>query len=529
MTTVLLLISSVILLCVLLNKVSNRLGIPMLLFFLALGMVFGSDGLIKLQFDDYLVAENFSSVAMVFIMFYGGFGIKWRAAKPVVIKAALLSSLGTVATAGFVGLFCMLVLKMPTLESFLIGSVISSTDAASVFSILRSKKLNLKHNTASLLEMESGSNDPFAYMLMVLVLTIMGGQASGGKVAYLLFSQVIFGVLCGVVIAIGALFAIKKLKFNSGGFDIIFIIAVALLSYAIPGFIGGNGFLSAYITGIILGNRPMSNKRELVNFFDVATSLMQMLLFFILGLLSFPSQLPEVVLPALFIALFLTFVARPLAVFGILTPFGSSSKTQMLVSWAGMRGAASIVFAIMAVTDSTAKENDIFHIVFFIVLFSILFQGSLLPFVSKKLNMIDDSVDVMKTFNDYTDEVPVQSLKFKMHSGHEWEGKMIKDIALPSDLIFLLITRNNERIVPNGFTVLQADDTVIISGESADGTENIRLYEKAVISGDELDNKPIREISDDGMLIALIKRNGGIIIPKGETVLLDGDVLVIME
>lgn len=525
MVAILLLISAIILLCVLLNKVSSKLGIPMLLFFMALGMIFG----LKFEFNDYTVTENISTIAMVFIMFYGGFGTKWSVAKPVAKKAILLSSLGTVLTAGFVGFFCHFVIKMPLLESFLIGSVISSTDAASVFSILRSRKLNLKYNTASLLEVESGSNDPFAYMLTVIVLTIMGGTIKIGGFVYLLFSQVIFGVVCGVGIALIALHIIKRLKFNSGGFDIIFIIAVAILSYAVPSMIGGNGFLSAYITGIILGNKHIPYKQELVNFFDVATGLMQMVLFFILGLLSTPKELIAVAIPALIIALFLTFVARPLAVGAILTPFRCSPKMQMLVSWAGMRGAASIVFAILAVINPASLAWDIFHMVFFIVLFSILIQGSLLPLVSKKLGMIDDNADVMKTFTDYIDEVPIQSLKFVMPSGHPWENKKIKEIVLPPDSIFIMVIKGEKRVVPSGDTVLQAGDTVIMGGESADGTENIHLYEKLIENGDEWYNKHIRDISTEDMFIVMIKRKDKVVIPRGNTVLRENDILVMMD
>ena len=529
MTSTLLLVAAIILLCVLLNKVSSRLGVPMLLFFIVLGMLFGSDGIIKIAFDNYSAAEHISSIAMVFIMFYGGFGTKWSAARPVAAKAVLLSSLGTFLTAGLVGVFCHFAMKIPLLESFLIGSVISSTDAASVFSILRSKRLNLKYNTASLLEVESGSNDPFSYMLTVIMLALMGGDVTAGKFIYLLFSQVVFGAVCGVAIAFAALAVIRKFRFNSGGFDVIFIVAVAILSYAVPLCIGGNGFLSAYISGIILGNSRIPNKQELVSFFDVATGLMQMLLFFMLGLLSFPSQLPDVALTALAIAVFLTFVARPVAVFAILTPFGSKIRKQLLVSWAGMRGAASIVFAIMTVINPAVTDNDIFHIVFFIVLFSILLQGSLLPFVSKKLGMIAKDADVMKTFTDYADEVPVQFLKFTIPENHPWAGKLIKDITLPPDSLFLLITNGDERIIPNGLTPLSAGDTVIMSGESADGAEDIKLYERAVKKDGKWEGKPIRDISSDGMFIVMVKRDGGVVIPNGDTVLLENDILVMID
>ncbi len=529
MTEVLLMISFIIVLCVVLSKISSRVGVPVLLFFIVLGMVFGSDGLIKIPFDNYALAENISTIAMVFIMFYGGFGTKWSAARPVAVKSLMLSSLGTVLTAGLTGVFCHFVLKIGLLESFLIGSVISSTDAASVFSILRSKKLNLRDNTASLLEVESGSNDPFAYMLTVIVLGLMNGNVSGPKLIYMLFAQVAYGAAAGIIVAMLALLFFKYSKGSSENVEAIFILAAALVAYAAPTLIGGNGYLSAYITGIILGNRRIPNKSALVNFYDSTTGLMQMLLFFMLGLLSFPSQLPSVALTGLLIALFLTFVARPLAVFAILTPFKAKLRQSLLVSWCGMRGAASIVFAILAVIDRATLDKDIFHIVFFIVLFSILIQGTLLPTLSKKLNMIDEEGDVMKTFTDYSDEVPVQFMKFTLPQSHKWVGRTVSNVTLPPDSIFVLLLRGDRRIVPDGQTVLNAGDVLVLSGKAAEKADSAALYEREIVDSDEWNGQQLKDIHTEGLLIIMVKRREEIIIPRGNTVIKNGDVLVMMD
>ena len=467
MVYALLVTATVILACVVFNKISSRLGIPMLLAFILLGMFFGSDGLVKIPFDNYSFAEKICSVALIFIMFYGGFGTNWSEARPVAVKAALLSSLGTVATAGLVGLFCWQVLKIALLESFLIGAVISSTDAASVFSILRSKRLNLRYNTASLLEVESGSNDPFSYMLTVIVLSLIGGE-SGGSFVYMVFAQIVYGAVFGIGIAVLALLFMKKFRFSSPGFDAVFVIAVAILSYAAPALLGGNGYLSVYITGIILGNRKIPNKLSLVHFFDGTTSLMHMLLFFLLGLLAFPSQLPGAALTALAIALFLTFVARPVAVFAILSPFKSSLRQMTLVSWAGMRGAASIVFAIMAVINPASIDNDIFHIVFFIVLFSILLQGSLIPVLARKLGMTDADADVMKTFTDYVDEVPVQFLQFTITPEHPWANQPVSSITLPPESLLVLLLRGEEKY--NGNLLFPGDKLILSDAPAAKST-----------------------------------------------------------
>lgn len=525
-----LMVSAVIIFaCVIFNKVSRKLGIPTLLAFILLGMFFGSDGIVKVHFDNYYFAEQICSVALIFIMFYGGAGTRIQEAKNVGIKAMLLSSLGTVLTAGLVGAFCYFALNIGLLESFLIGSVISSTDAASVFSILRSKKLSLKYKTASMLELESGSNDPFSYMLTVIFLTLMSGDISGGKIAYMIFAQVVFGVLFGVLLAYASLWFFKHYHFKTSGMDSIFVVSVALVSYAAPALIGGNGYLSAYICGIILGNKEIKNKRNIIHFFDGVTGFMQMLLFFLLGLLSFPSQFHKVALPAATIALFLTFVARPLAVGMILTPFKCSMRQQVLVSWSGLRGAASIVFAIMTVVHPAVMHNDIFHIVFFIVLFSILVQGSLLPFVAKKLDMIDTHGDVMKTFTDYSYELPVGFVEFDMPAEHAWVDKTIQELNFPRNLIVVLIIRGEEKIIPKGKTYILAGDKVILCGRAGDSVEGVSLSEIEITKADEVCNKEIKDISKEDEIIVMIKRGKRLIIPHGNTKIVENDIIVVSK
>lgn len=522
-------VAIVIFACIVFNRVSNKFGIPMLLVFIVLGMFFGSDGIVKISFDDYIIAEQICTIALIFIMFYGGFGSKWSQAKPIAVRALCLSSFGTTITAGLVALFCYYFLGVDFLESFLIGAVISSTDAASVFSILRINRLNLKYNTASLLEMESGSNDPFSYMLTMVVLSAMSGNVSIDTFTILLFKQVFLGIIFGIGIALLAHIFINNFKFSVEGFDTIFIVAVAIISYSLPSFIGGNGYLSVYLTGLVLGNMKFKNKKSLVHFFDATTGLMQMVLFFLLGLLSFPSQLPKVAIPAICIFLFLTFVARPIAVFSILAPFKCKLKQIFIVSWSGMRGAASIVFAIMAVTSPNITDNDIFHIVFFIVLLSILFQGTLIPYVAKFLNMVDDEIDVMRTFTDYVEEVPIESIQFNLSKNHDWIGKEIKEIILPPDSVLALVIRNKEKIVPKGSLVLFENDTLILVGIAADKKNEIELYEKTINKVDDWVDKKIADIKKEDKLIIMIKRGDKVLIPRGDTLLIDKDVVVIND
>lgn len=530
MTSYILLVAAVILLCLSLNKMSNKLGIPMLLAYILLGMMFGTDGILKIPFDNFTIAEQICTVSLIFIMFYGGFGTNWKQAKPVAGKAVLLSTVGVILTAVTTGAFCHFILRMDFWESMLIGSVISSTDAASVFSILRSKRLNLKNNTASMLEVESGSNDPCSYMLTVIILTIMSGELSGSSLVVMIFSQIIFGILVGVVVALAAAFILKKVNFATDGFDTIFVFSMALVSYAGASMINGNGYLAAYIAGIILGNTPLHHKKSLVHFFDGITGLMQMLIFFLLGLLAYPSQLPKILPIALAIAVFLTFVARPVSVFAILMPFRCPVKQQLLVSWAGLRGAASIVFAIMATVSPAYTKNDLFHIVIFIVLFSISIQGTLLGLVAKKLDMIDENGNVMKTFSDYSDEMPVEFVKISIKAGHPWENRRIKDLTSLPDLLLVLILRGDERIIPNGNTVVLAGDKIVLSALSPEENLGICLTEIPIEKDSKWIGKPLSRIKlGEEKLVLVLKRNEKVVIPNGNTVIRENDVLVISQ
>lgn len=528
MSLYLLLAAVAVIACVFFNKLSKKLGIPVLFAFILLGMIFGSEGLFKISFDNYAFTQNICSVALVCIMFYGGFGTKWSEAKPVAFKAVLLSSVGVLFTAGITGLFCRFVLRTTLLEGLLLGAVISSTDAASVFAVLRSKRLNLRYNTASLLEIESGSNDPCAYMLMIILLSLMNGGGSAGRIAYMIFAQFIYGALFGVATALSAMWVVRKFDFATAGFDAVFVLAVAIFAYAAPAAIGGNGYLSVYLVGIIMGNSEINNKKALVHFFDGVTGLMQMLLFFLLGLLVTPSRLAAVAWPAFEVFLFLTLVARPAAVCGILGPFRSNIRQQLLVSWAGLRGAASIVFAITVALAMNRTDSDLFNIVFLTVLFSILIQGALLPFLSRTFDMLDENEDVMKTFTDYVDEVPVRFIEFTIPPLHPWAGKSLSAILLPPDTILVLIQRGEEKIVPSGATDLRAGDILVLSAKAPCRFFGTQLYEKHISAGDAWENKPILEIiKKPGVLIVMIKRSDGIIIPKGDTVLRADDVLVI--
>ena len=525
MNTALFLMGTVIVICVLTHKFTSHLKVPSLLFFIGLGMCFGENGIFRISFDDYALSEMICSVCLIFVMFYGGFGTNIKEAKPVAVQSFLLSTLGVVLTAGMVGVFVHIALGAGWLESMLIGSVVSSTDAASVFNILRSKKLNLKDNTASLLELESGSNDPMSYMLTVVMVSLLSGQEI--SVGMLLLKQIAIGVLCGFVLGKVTVWLLNNLSIELEQGETILVFAVATLAYTLPGLLGGNGYLSVYLCGILMGNSYLPGKRDLVHFFDVVTGVCQMMIFFLLGLLSFPSKLPHVIVPALLIFIWLTFVARPLSVALVLTPFRSKIKQQLLVSWSGLRGAASIVFSIMAYT-ATNDDLDTFHIIFMIVLFSILLQGSMLPWISRKLDMLDKTADVMKTFNDYSEEADIQFIQLTIPENHLWCGHKLKDLTLPPETLIVLIRRGEQNIIPDGETIILQNDVLVLSAITPDEVHGIKLVEKIIEKDSRYNNKLLSEISKKhNEIIIMIQRNGQVIIPNGNVRLTTGDILVI--
>ncbi len=527
MNSILLLMGIVILICIVAYRFTEQLPIPSLLVFILLGMAFGENGIFRIHFSDYNLSETVCSVCLVFIMYYGGFGTNIKAARSVAVKSIVLSTLGVVLTAGLTSAFIHFVLKLSWLESALIGSVIASTDAASVFNILKTRNLNLKDNTASLLELESGSNDPISYMLTVVLVSLMSGSSI--SVPALLFQQIFFGLLFGVLIGLIAIWVLRNINFTISQGQTILVFAVAIIAYALPTAVNGNGYLSVYLCGILMGNAQIPQKRDLVHFFDVLTGIAQMMVFFLLGLLVTPTELPRVFIPALLIMVFLTFVGRPLSVFAVLAPFRSSLPQIGIVSWAGLRGVASIVFAIYAVLNRVPLTYNLFDLVFCIVLLSMALQGTLLPRMSSLLNMIDENADVRRTFNDYQEENDISFIKIHMDEHHPWTNKMLRDIITPPDFLIALIIRQEVGfMVPGGDTVILPGDLLVIAAREFENRANLTLREVPVTAKHKFCNKTLRELdTPTGTLVVMIKRLEQTIIPCGDTCIQDGDTLVI--
>ena len=520
-------IAIIIICCIIAEKVSDKFGMPALILFMFVGMIFGSDGVFKIGFDDFSLAETACSLALVFIMFYGGFNTKWSAAKPVAGRAIVLSTIGVVTTAGITTVLCHYILNLSFGESFLIGAVLSSTDAASVFAILRKKKLNLKDGTASILEVESGSNDPIAYMLTIIAVSILGASDSP-NVFLMVLLQIAAGIFVGLFVAVISIRITTRTNIVSDGLDTIFMIAMVLICFGLSTVLHGNAYLSLYLYGIILGNSRIGNKQRLILFFDGVTSLSQIVVFFLIGLLSYPSQMPDIIPTALVIVAILTFVARPIAVYILMLPCRCGLRQCLLISWAGLRGASSSVFAIMAVASGITMKQDLFHIVFTVTLFSVAIQGGLLPWVANRLKMVDDEADVRKTFNDYQEETSLQLMRMYIPEGHAWSYRKIKEVNMPYGSLAIMIKRDSETIITKGDTEILPNDTIILSVPPYVTSEDEKLEEIPIDRAHKWCNKVIGELGlKEDELIALIMRKGETIIPDGKTKISEGDIVVL--
>ncbi len=529
MTQYFILLAALLIFCaVAVEKMTSKIKMPMLLGFIALGLFIGNGSMSMIRYEDYSLTETICSCALIIVMFYGGFGTSWKEARPVAVSAGLLASLGVLATALLTSAFCIAVLGFPPLTGLLIGALICSTDAASVFSILRSRHLALKYHTDSLLEVESGSNDPMSYMLVLIILTMMKGGMTFENIVTMLVAQIALGLLAGWLVYYAAKVFLEKVELEIAGVLTIFVFACALASYASAALIGGNGYLAVYMTGILMGNAKLREKKELVHFFDGLSALMQIVIFFILGLLAKPDLLLAMLPMAFVIFLALSLFARPAAVFAILGLKKAPWQQSALVSFAGLRGAASIVFAIMAMADQAEFGLDVFHLVFGIVLFSITIQGTLLPFAARKLDMVNGEGNVLKTFNDYSEDGDLCFCQVVLDQRTPLHGHTIESLALPSGLSVALVLRNRKPLVPHGGLILHALDTLIVTGTKFESAGKL-LDQERIEAQDERIGRALMDLQGDVHRIVCIKREEGYVVPDGTTILQEGDMLIFLK
>lgn len=365
-------------------KTTAKIGLPVLVGFILIGVLIGN----WYEFEDSSLVEKICNFGLLLIIFTGGFETDFSKAKPVLTVSLVLSGAGTLLTAGLAGVFAYFILHMELYPSLLLGAVIASTDAASVFSVMRSRNLKLHNNLDSVLELESGSNDPFAYIMTTVLISLAKGGSQ--NVLLLLLSQIIIGVLAGVICSKLGQFIINRLNLDMDGLYGVLLCGTAFLSFGLADQFGGNGFLAVYLSGLILGNNKLVYKGFLTRLSGTISMVMQIALFIVLGILCIPSSVIAVMGSGLLFALFLFFIARPLAVFVIMKPFHHTLNEVAFVSWAGFRGAASIVFSTLLFTAGFPYAEYIFSVVFFVCLLSVIVQGTFITPIAKLLKLVDD-------------------------------------------------------------------------------------------------------------------------------------------
>ena len=461
-------VAVLVLLSVLASKASERLGVPALLMFLLIGMVAGSEGPGGIYFDDAAVAKFVGTLALAFILFSGGLDTNWRMIRPVLGQGITLATLGVLLTAVAVGLFAMPVLEFSLQEGLLLGAVMSSTDAAAVFAVMRSRKVSLKGKLKPLLELESGSNDPMALFLTTVMIGLVNRQdLSWWLIAIQFAVQMTVGALMGLGLGWLTTKAFNRLRLDYEGLYPVTGMGVVLLVFGVAESIGGNGFLAVYIAGIILGNSDFLHKRGLTRFHDGLGWLMQIAMFLVLGLLVFPSHVAKVAGPGVLVAAFLMLVARPVAVFLTLLPSRVSFREKALVSWVGLRGAVPIVLATFPMMAGVARSEIMFNVVFFVVVASALLQGKTLMFLARLLKLdgpLPDKPKYPLEF-DKSEHTRSEMREIAIPAGSPMAGKPISELKLPAGSLILLINRDKGFLVPRGHTTIQENDTLLVLAE----------------------------------------------------------------
>jgi len=453
------------------SKTSFKLGIPTLILFLIVGMLAGSDGFGGIYFNDPATAQFLGVVALTFILFSGGLDTKVESVKPILKDGIALATIGVLITAGLAGLFAAYVLGFTWTEGLLLGAVISSTDAAAVFSILRSRNVGLKGHVRPLLEFESGSNDPMAYFLTVsLIDLVKNPDASIMMLIPKFFIGMIIGGVCGYGSGRAMTWVVNKIKLEVDGLYPVLILAMVFFTFSFTDRIGGNGFLAVYLSGIMLGNSNFIHKKSLIRFYDGQAWLMQIVMFLALGLLVFPSQLAPVIPQGLLITAFLIFVARPIAVFISLARAQDLNwRKKLFLSWVGLRGAAPIVFATYPMLAGVHYASTIFNLVFFISATSVLLQGTTLPVMAKWLH-VSVPEKLKRKFPldiELKEDLKTTLVEVDVPANSPAVGKAVVDLRLPKNAMIVLIHRNGKYLTATGETVIEGKDHLLLLTDKA--------------------------------------------------------------
>ena len=471
-----LLLGSVLIFCsILIGKTGYRFGIPTLLLFLLVGMGFGSDGL-GLQFHSAADAQFIGMMALSIILFTGGMDTKLSDIRPVLAQGVLLSTAGVLLTTLLTGLFICYIsgwdstnIALPLTTSLLLAATMSSTDSASVFSLLRSQRMNLKHRLRPMLELESGSNDPMAYMLTIVLIQIVTSDGmSWGIIARDLGVQFFFGGVIGYAMGRFAVWLINRIGLANSSLYPILLLSLVFFTFTITDLLRGNGYLAVYVTGIITGNAPLANRKEINTFMNGLTWLFQIVMFLALGLLVNPLEMMDVAAVALLIGVFMIVVARPVSVFLCLLPFRRlPARAKLFVSWVGLRGAVPIIFATYPVIARVEGAGQLFNIVFFITLVSLVVQGMTIAPVARLLRL---DLPETKEGNDFgvelPDELDTQLRDLTLTPDMLERGNRLADMNIPRGTLVMLVKRGDEIIIPNGQLELRAGDKLLFISEN---------------------------------------------------------------
>jgi potassium/hydrogen antiporter len=469
---ILLLGSLLLFLSIVASKTSFKLGIPTLILFLVVGMLAGSDGPGGIYFNDYKIAQLLGVVALNFILFSGGLETKWESIKPVIWQGISLSTIGVLITAMTVGVFSSYLLGYSLLEGMLLGAIVSSTDAAAVFSILRSRSVGLKGNLRPTLELESGSNDPMAYFLTVsLIYLIAEPEASVLSLIPKFFKSMILGGIGGYGFGKIMIWIVNRIKLDVDGLYPVLILSLVFFTFSFTDFIGGNGFLAVYIAALILGNNNFLHKKSLIRFYDGQAWLMQIVMFLTLGLLVYPSEIVPVLGPGILIALFLIFIARPVAVLLALSFFSELNiRKKLFLSWVGLRGAVPIIFATYPLLAGVHVASNIFNLVFFISVSSVLLQGTTLPMIANWLH-VSVPEKIKRKFPldiELKENFRSELIELDIPSTSKAVGKAVMQLALPKKALIVLIHRDGKYITANGDTEIAANDHLLVMADNKD-------------------------------------------------------------
>lgn len=467
---------------IIISKTGYRFGIPTLLLFLLVGMIFGSDGL-GLQFNSAEDAQFIGMIALSIILFSGGMDTKFQDIKPVLKPGIVLSTVGVLLTTVLTGVFIYFLsglthtnIELTMMASLLLAATMSSTDSASVFSLLRSQRMNLKENLRPMLELESGSNDPMAYMLTIVLIQIIssGSELSLAVVGRDLLVQFLIGGSVGYAFGRFAVWLVNRINLSNSSLYPILLLSIVFATFTMTDLLKGNGYLAVYIAGVIVGNARLVYRKEINTFMNGLTWLFQIIMFLSLGLLVNPHEMLDIAAVALLIGLFMIVIARPVSVFACLLPFRNiSNKARLFVSWVGLRGAVPIIFATYPVIAGIDGSQQLFNIVFFITLLSLVVQGMSISSFARWLHL---DLPEEKEGNEFGVELPDEidtkledmTLTTEMLAG----GNRLKDMNIPKGSLVMLVKRGNEFIIPNGQVELHAGDKLLFISENKDGKED---------------------------------------------------------